>query len=170
MGFRFRRILSIIPGLRVNLSKSGASLSIGRPGATVNLNEQGARLTVGVPGSGMSYQTKRVPLAQKESAQPKLSTPEMLALLPVEEQRMVHDKAVAFTALPVGDQLAQVRDKLNEMARAVGITDSTTRVSARLGEMARHPRCTREAAVTLRACKASAEEFEEFLEERGAHR
>ena len=29
MGFRFSRRISIIPGLRVNLSKRGASLSIG---------------------------------------------------------------------------------------------------------------------------------------------
>jgi hypothetical protein len=169
MGFRFRRILSIIPGLRVNLSKSGASLSIGRPGATVNLNEQGARLTIGVPGSGMSYQTKRAPL--KESERPNLG-PRQLNDLSAEEQAALHEQAVAYTKLPVDEQLAQVRDRLNSMARSIGMidSDSTTRVSVRLGEMARHPRCTREAAVALRAWKASAEEFEEFLEERGAHR
>ena len=36
MGFRFRKIISVIPGVKVNLSKSGASTSIGGHGATVN--------------------------------------------------------------------------------------------------------------------------------------
>jgi hypothetical protein len=45
--------------LRVNLSKSGASLSIGKPGMTVNVEyRRGTRATVGIPGSGVSYQTR----------------------------------------------------------------------------------------------------------------
>ena len=57
MGFRFRKIISVIPGVKVNLSKSGASTSIGGHGATVNVGTSGKRtLTLGVPGTGMSYQ------------------------------------------------------------------------------------------------------------------
>ncbi|PAX07159.1 DUF4236 domain-containing protein [Sphingomonas lenta] len=55
MGFRFHKSIRILPGLRLNLSKTGVSASIGRPGATVNVSERGVRGTVGVPGSGMSY-------------------------------------------------------------------------------------------------------------------
>jgi hypothetical protein len=55
MGFRLRKIIRILPGLRLNLSKSGVSASIGERGATVNLSDQGARSTVGIPGSGLSY-------------------------------------------------------------------------------------------------------------------
>src|SRR5438093_4277518 len=55
MGWRYRSSIRIPPGLRVNLSKSGASLSVGRPGATVNLGKRGVRTTVGLPGSGFSY-------------------------------------------------------------------------------------------------------------------
>lgn len=57
MGFRVRRSIRLGKGLRVNLSKSGASLSIGRPGATVNFGPKGKRTTVGLPGSGLSYST-----------------------------------------------------------------------------------------------------------------
>jgi hypothetical protein len=57
MGFRFRRSIRLGGGLRINLSKSGASLPVGRPGATVNLGRRGARATVGLPGSGLSYST-----------------------------------------------------------------------------------------------------------------
>jgi hypothetical protein len=58
MGFRFRRSVRIAPGLRLNLAKTGASLSVGRPGATLNLREQGIKATVGLPGSGLSYSTR----------------------------------------------------------------------------------------------------------------
>ncbi len=55
MGFRFRRSVKLTRGVRLNISKSGLSTSIGRPGATVNLGPRGARATVGLPGSGLSY-------------------------------------------------------------------------------------------------------------------
>lgn len=57
MGFRFRQALRIFPGLRLNLSKSGVSASVGVQGATLNVGRKGIRGTVGVPGSGMSYST-----------------------------------------------------------------------------------------------------------------
>lgn len=57
MGFRFRKIISLAPGVRINLSKSGASTSIGGRGATVNVGTSGKKtVTLGVPGTGMSYQ------------------------------------------------------------------------------------------------------------------
>lgn len=55
MGFRFRKSFSIVPGVKINLSKTGTSLSLGRPGATVNIGPKRVRTTVGLPGSGMSY-------------------------------------------------------------------------------------------------------------------
>lgn len=55
MGFRFRRSMKLMPGVRMNFSKSGASLSLGGPGATVNLSSRGTRRTIGIPGTGLSY-------------------------------------------------------------------------------------------------------------------
>lgn len=55
MGFRFRKSIKLLPGVRINLSKSGVSTSIGRPGATINVSDKGVRGTVGVPGTGVSY-------------------------------------------------------------------------------------------------------------------
>ncbi len=57
MGFRFRRSIKLAPGLRINLSKSGISTSIGRPGMTVNLRGRRTTTTVGIPGTGLSYRT-----------------------------------------------------------------------------------------------------------------
>ena len=59
MGFRFRRRLRIFPGLWVNVSKKGASLSAGGRGATVNISRKGVKETVGLPGSGLSYTTTK---------------------------------------------------------------------------------------------------------------
>lgn len=59
MGFRFHKSIKIAPGLRINLSKTGPSLSVGRPGASFNIGTKGTRTTVGAPGTGMSYRTEK---------------------------------------------------------------------------------------------------------------
>lgn len=58
MGFRFRKSVKLLPGLKVNVSKSGASLTIGKAGACVNVGAKGTRATVGLPGTGLSYSTR----------------------------------------------------------------------------------------------------------------
>jgi len=57
MGLRFRRYFGLLPGIRLNLSKKGASVSVGRPGLTANLSKHGIRKTVSLPGTGLSYIT-----------------------------------------------------------------------------------------------------------------
>ena len=46
MGLRFNSRVSIIPGLRVNLSKSGAGLSIGHRGVSYTIGPKGRQLSV----------------------------------------------------------------------------------------------------------------------------
>ena len=55
MPFRLRRSIRIAPGIRINLGKRGASLSVGRPGFTVNYAKRRTNYTVGLPGTGLSY-------------------------------------------------------------------------------------------------------------------
>ncbi|ANH73686.1 hypothetical protein ACS15_1270 [Ralstonia insidiosa] len=56
MPFRFQRRVKIAPGLHLNVSKSGISLSIGGKGATLNVgSRRGPRATAGIPGTGLSY-------------------------------------------------------------------------------------------------------------------
>jgi hypothetical protein len=55
MGFRLFRRIRIAPGLSVNLSKGGLSLSGGVRGARVTAGRRGVRGTVGAPGTGVSY-------------------------------------------------------------------------------------------------------------------
>lgn len=58
MGMRFRKSVKIAKGVKVNFSKSGASLSLGGRGHSVNFSGRGTRVTAGIPGSGLSYSTK----------------------------------------------------------------------------------------------------------------
>jgi hypothetical protein len=55
MGFRFRKRIKIMPGVWLNLSKSGVSTSLGGKGLTVNLKGGKAKTTVSLPGTGLSY-------------------------------------------------------------------------------------------------------------------
>ena len=55
MGWRFRKSIKIMPGVRINLSKTGVSTSLGGRGATVNVSKRGVRGTAGIPGTGLSY-------------------------------------------------------------------------------------------------------------------
>jgi tetratricopeptide (TPR) repeat protein len=56
MGFRLRRSIKIMPGVRMTVSARGLGLSMGVPGARMSVNTHG-RVTrsVGIPGSGVSY-------------------------------------------------------------------------------------------------------------------
>lgn len=79
MGFRFRGYIRVRPWLRVNLSKTGASLSVGKPGATLNFKRgRAARATVGLPGTGLSWSQKlstSAPPASQGSSPEQVSDP-----------------------------------------------------------------------------------------------
>jgi Protein of unknown function (DUF4236) len=57
MPLRFSRRIKLLPGLRLNVSKSGVSASFGTRGAWVTVGKRGTRTTVGLPGTGLSYTT-----------------------------------------------------------------------------------------------------------------
>jgi hypothetical protein len=59
VGFRFYRRVHLCPGLSVNLSRSGPSLSVGIRGAHVTVGRRGVTKTVGIPGSGLFYTSRR---------------------------------------------------------------------------------------------------------------
>ena len=58
MGFRFQKRIRLLPGLRLNLSRKGASVTLGKPGLSVNFGKDGTTGTVGIPGTGLSYREK----------------------------------------------------------------------------------------------------------------
>jgi hypothetical protein len=54
MPTRFRRSFKILPGVKVNVSKSGISYTVGAKGYHLNFSKRGVRQTVGLPESGSS--------------------------------------------------------------------------------------------------------------------
>lgn len=54
MPTRFRRSFNILPGVKVNVSKTGISFTVGTRGYHLNFSNRGVRQTVGLPGSGLS--------------------------------------------------------------------------------------------------------------------
>ena len=56
MSLRFFRRIRLVPGVRINLSKSRPSLSVGRPGMWLTVGgKRGTRTTVGLPGTGLFW-------------------------------------------------------------------------------------------------------------------
>ena len=69
MGLRFRKTISLFPGVRLNVSKSGVGVSAGVPGLRGSINTSGRMTgTVGIPGTGLSYvKTKTIGSKSKKS-------------------------------------------------------------------------------------------------------
>ena len=55
MAFRFRKSFKLLPGVRLNVSKSGLSTSVGPRGAKLNFSKDRTTATVGLPGTGLSH-------------------------------------------------------------------------------------------------------------------
>lgn len=58
MGLRFQRVLRVFPWLRINVSKSGVSGSVGPRGADINIGRHGVTTNAGIPGTGISYRSR----------------------------------------------------------------------------------------------------------------
>lgn len=59
MGFRFRKSIKIAPGVRLNIGKKSAGISVGGKAGGLSFNTRsGVRSRVSIPGTGISYSTK----------------------------------------------------------------------------------------------------------------
>jgi hypothetical protein len=69
MGFKFRKSIRLFPGVKVNLSRSGTSVSVGGKGVTTNYSKRGTRSTFSIPGTGVSYTTSHSKTSSPSSGQ-----------------------------------------------------------------------------------------------------
>ena len=69
MSFRFQRRIKILPGLRLNVSKTGISWTVGTRGASVTVRDGKLTGNVGIPGTGLSYR-KRIDLPSQDQVAP----------------------------------------------------------------------------------------------------
>lgn len=58
MGWRYRKRIKIIPGIYINISKSGISTNVGVRGANVTFGSKGTYVNTGVPGTGLYRRDK----------------------------------------------------------------------------------------------------------------
>jgi len=63
---RFRKTLSICKGVKLNLSKSGVSCTVGGKGISLNLGKSGVFLNTSIPGTGL-YDRKKLIGGKKSS-------------------------------------------------------------------------------------------------------
>jgi Protein of unknown function (DUF4236) len=60
---RFFRRVTLLPGLGVNLSKSGASMPVGTRGAWLTIGPRGQRASTGIRGTGVWWTEQILPAA-----------------------------------------------------------------------------------------------------------
>ena len=66
MGLRFRKSIKIAPGVRLNIGKKSAGISIGGKYGGISMNSKtGMRARVSAPGTGLSYSAK---IGERENA------------------------------------------------------------------------------------------------------
>ena len=69
MGFRFRKSIKILPGVKLNVGKKSVGVSIGGKYGGVSVNSKsGVRVRASVPGTGISYSEKIADAPHKSTA------------------------------------------------------------------------------------------------------
>lgn len=82
MAIRFRKSIKLMPGVRVSLSKSGISGSLGTNGARVSVNSKGqVRGTAGLNGTGLSSTTMLNGKSKSKSKSTKTTTKEVVPIV-----------------------------------------------------------------------------------------
>ena len=123
MGLNFRKSITIFPGVRLNLSKSGVSTSFGVKGMRQSVSTTGkAVTTLGIPGTGVYY-TKQTNVKKiagsikdkftgkgKKAAAEKAAAEKAAKAAPAKSTNKV-DK-VAKPEIPVAENEAQVKEYL----------------------------------------------------------
>ncbi|HDL5353257.1 TPA: DUF4236 domain-containing protein, partial [Mannheimia haemolytica] len=65
--FSFRKRIKVLPGITLNLSRSGISTTLGARGASVNVGDKGVFLNTGIPGTGIYNRQKILSLSKDNS-------------------------------------------------------------------------------------------------------
>ena len=65
MGWRYRKRIKILPGIHINISKSGISTNVGVKGASVTFGPKGTYVNTGIPGTGL-YRRDNISVPPKE--------------------------------------------------------------------------------------------------------
>lgn len=83
---KFRKRITLAPGVRLNLSKRGVSTTVGPRGLNLNLGRKGAYLNTGIPGTGL-YDRQRIGGASRRTSAS--SPPSMAALAFIDTEQAI---------------------------------------------------------------------------------
>ena len=112
MGLRFRKSITILPGVKLNLGKTGASISLGVKGLHANIHTSGKVTgTASLPGTGVSYQKSKniktiIKDLKKKREEKAAAKAEEAAALEAEEAAAL--EAGEAAALPAAEAAAAV--------------------------------------------------------------
>jgi hypothetical protein len=107
MRFRFWRRVRLFPGLTINLSKRGASVSVGPRRAKLTVGGTGMRTTVGIPGTGVWF-TEHRPWHGKSA---------LVENLPAQTQLVANKRAPFWEFVLIADALNQRIEEINRCWR-----------------------------------------------------
>ncbi|GAC1396510.1 MAG: hypothetical protein NVSMB52_10020 [Chloroflexota bacterium] len=121
MGFRFFRRMKIAPGITLNLSKSGPSISIGGKGAHYTVGTKRSRTTLGIPGTGLRYTTTHSRGKGKSHSNAVAQYGSLVEAIADEAERARQDIAGAFKAVQAHDSaraMALMNHALSQLQHA----------------------------------------------------
>lgn len=128
MAWRYRKRIKIIPGVHLNLSRSGISTSIGVRGASVTLGKDGTYLNTGIPGTGI-YQRQKLSGGRKNN--PDTNSFTQSPLVNVETQIVsadIHEitsqdmQGIKEAIIMAGNQRAELKNDLAKVRSKLSLT------------------------------------------------
>jgi hypothetical protein len=136
VGFRFHQSFSIIPGLRLNVSKSGLSASIGGAPFTLNISNNGLMGTASIPGTGLSYRHQFVHPSEASSGGANHFPSADASGHSTPEVELVHsantELLTSITLQGVKDLIQKASRQYNEVSKALELaTDEETEAASR---------------------------------------
>src|SRR5678815_1257806 len=97
---QFRRRIKIAPGVTINVSKGGLSLSLGTKGIHYTLGKRGSAVSVGLPGTGVYYRKNLGKLGADKADDPQAEAAPRSAAKRRSRQKPVAPASAQPAALP----------------------------------------------------------------------
>ncbi len=136
MALRFRRRITLAPGLRMNLSGSGISFSAGPRGASMTFGKRGTYLNTGIPGSGL-YSRERLGGSPRSTAAPQRAGTEKVTISA--QVKIEEDGTLIFTdstGAPLSEYMIEQAKKQNRDAILGAIQSTCDEINQRVESVA----------------------------------
>lgn len=136
MALRFRRRITLAPGLRMNLSGSGISFSAGPRGASMTFGKRGTYLNTGIPGSGL-YSRERLGGSPRSTAAPQRDGTEKVTISA--QVKIEEDGTLIFTdstGAPLSKYMIEQAKKQNRDAILGAIQSTCDEINQRVESVA----------------------------------